>query len=132
MHVLPIDAAHVPALYAIYREVAGPIPHCRFVPSMEHFNRSLMEPARPETRVLVAEDGGEAHGFAALVDRPAGHDGQPTTLLTALFTPDERVAELLVAEALALIEPARQIGAFPAEHGYCPVPSYNAGWDGLS
>ncbi len=132
MQTVPFDPLHVPALYEIYGRATSTAAHCRFMPSVAHFGLGLTNPARPNTRLLVAEDAGEARGFAALLDLPPGENSVEETQLTALFVADELAAELLVDECLAQAGPARTFGAFPAEHGRCPVQAYNAGWDGLS
>ncbi len=74
MQTVPFGPLHVPALYEIYGRAISAAAHCRFMPSVERFGHGLTHPARPGTRLLVAEDAGVARGFAALLDLPPGEN----------------------------------------------------------
>ena len=131
MQVVPLRPEHVSALAAVYRQTTAEAAHCRFVPSVEHFGQALLHPARAGTSVLVAEVGGEAVGFAALLDTVA-EDGAREVEVTALFTRQEAPGVALLDACIAHARGARRLLAFPDAHRHCPIPAYNAGWDGLS
>jgi ribosomal protein S18 acetylase RimI-like enzyme len=71
-------------------------------------------------------------GFAALLDGGVAEDGTPEAQITALFTRHEEPGQALVDACVAHVSGARRLLAFPASHRRCPIPAYNAGWDGLS
>jgi ribosomal protein S18 acetylase RimI-like enzyme len=132
MRVVSLQPEHLSDLYALYREVTADVAHCRFQPSEAQFGERLTQPAPEGTRVLVAEDAGRAVGFAAVRDAGAAKDGVEEAQLTALFVRDEAPGQMLVEACLGLIGGARRWMAFPDSHRRCPIPAYNAGWDGLS
>ena len=132
MQVVPLRPEHVRALYEVYRQVTADAAHCRFYPSAGHFGHALMNPAREGTRIMVAEDGGAAVGFGAIVDAAVAHDGVMEAEITALFVPHEEPGQALLDACLSQAQGAGRVVAFPPEHGHCPIPAYNAGWDALS
>lgn len=84
--------------------------------------------------MLVAESGGYAHGFAAVMRLRPDEAGMPRDGITALFFADDAAGQALLDRC----EQQRPSGAgvpllaFPNTYHYCPVPGYNGGWDGLS
>jgi ribosomal protein S18 acetylase RimI-like enzyme len=89
-------------------------------------------PAREETQILVAQAGGIPAGFAAFFDATVADDGIREAQVTALFISHAEAGHALMDACLARVQGVHRWLAFPAEHGRCPVPGYNAGWDGLS
>jgi ribosomal protein S18 acetylase RimI-like enzyme len=80
----------------------------------------------------VAEDRGAVRGIASLRPALIAGDGLPEREITSLFAPEEAITTMLLEACLARAVGARRIVAFAPEHGHCPLPSYNAGWDGLT
>lgn len=134
MNVLPLSPSHLPELYTMYRTVTARAAHSRFLPSFERFSQALSEPKYSATRLFVAEDQGKALGFAAYEPRSATENGLARASITALFSEREDVAQTLLSELLTMANQfqVQQLEAFPEHHFHCPVPGYNAGWDGLS
>lgn len=141
MRVVPLREAHLPALHEVYVRLTRDVPHCRFQPSLAHFSKSLLRPAKGNTRIGVAEDdAGTAIGFSALLPpAPTGPSADaavkpPEAELTALFAEDEGALRALLESAIGAARDmgARRLAAFPQEHEHCPIRSYMAGWCGLS
>lgn len=133
MQVVPFRPEQAPALYDVYRRVTAGVAHCRFAPSAASFARALTAPMQG-TQLLVADDGGAAVGFAALLGTAGRADRPPTTELTALFAADEPADQALVEASIAIARSrgVDQLTAFDDEHSHCPIPAYNAGWSGPS
>lgn len=133
MDTSPLLPAHIPALYALYRAVTANAAHCRFFPSEGLFARSLLAPERPNTQVVVAAQAGAARGFAALVPLKADDSAAGSTV-SALFAADDGAGQALLDECVRRAASAgvAELHAFSATHFRCPVPGYNAGWNGLS
>lgn len=133
MHVEKFNPSHGPALYALYLQSIQHLEHCRFVPSRDRFASDLVEAVSSGTELFIAVAGARVHGFAALT--PLLGEGQvpERTAITALLATDEHAG---AAALQVVLERARAIGqpirAFPDAHNSCPIPSYNAGWCGLS
>ncbi|MCX6044649.1 MAG: GNAT family N-acetyltransferase [Chloroflexi bacterium] len=127
MKIVALRAAHLDDLYAIYCQVTANVAHCRFAPSRAHFHATLTQPAQPATQIFVAEEQTTALGFAALLN----HD---EATISGLFVQDEAAGQALLDACLlqARARNVQQLLAFASNHNVCPVPSYNAGWDGLS
>jgi ribosomal protein S18 acetylase RimI-like enzyme len=140
----PTDAA---GLYAIYRRVTAEVPHCRLWPSDAGFATGLATPPIAGTEVFVAETGGAARGFAALASvrmrcgGQAAEAGEASAVdsvdrweITACFAADEAAEYALIGACVerARALGAREVAAFPQEHGHSPVRAYNADWCGLS
>ena len=133
MQTVSYQPAHLPGVYNVYRLTTAKVPRCRFIASLTYTGRALAGAEQAGTSLLVAEDQGTVQGFATfrpVVPSPA--DDVPQLEITGLFTPHEATATVLLEACLSRAEGARRLVAFPAEHGHCPVPAYNAGWDGLS
>ena len=122
-----------PALHALYRRETERSPHCRFVPSVSALGHSLTHSAQAGTEFLIAEDGGEARGLAALTPLAAHGDLPRRTAITALLASDETVGQELLRACLDGARAARQpVRAFPDAHNCSPISAYNGGWGGLS
>lgn len=132
MQIVPYQAAHLPALYEVYRQTTANVPHCRFYPSLEYTGRALARAEQAGAGLLVAEEHGAVCGVATLRPVAPAGDGVPQLEITGLFAPQEATVAALLEAGLARAEGAQRVVAFPAEHGHCPLPCYNAGWDGLS
>jgi ribosomal protein S18 acetylase RimI-like enzyme len=132
MPIVPFQEAHLASLYDVYRQMVADIPHCRFIPSLSYTGRALTQAEQAGARLLVAEAQGVARGIAAFRPVAPARDGVPEMEISACFAPDEATATMLLEACLAHAEGARRLVAFPAEHLHCPMPAYNAGWDGLS
>jgi len=139
MKITALRAAHLDDLYNVYRQATVSMPHCRFTPSRNHFQASLMHPAQPTTQIFVAEDEERAVGFATLLSRGNAPDGAREATISALFVQDGAGQGADVGQALldACLLQARALNiqrllAFASDHQACPIISYNAGWDGLS
>lgn len=132
MQIVPYQPAHLPGLYEAYRQTTANVPHCRFIPSLNYTGRALAQADQAGAALLVAEEHGEVRGITTLRPVALAKDGVPELEITGLFAPEEATAATLLEACLSRAEGARRIVAFPAEHGHCPMPSYNAGWDGLS
>lgn len=134
MNVAGLQSDHLAPLYEIYRQVTTWAPHCRFLPSHAQFVTALMTPARPATQIFVAVEQTQALGFAALLDQGLACEGLHEATISALFVQNEAAGQALVEACLqqARLRNVQQLGAFASGHHACPVPSYNAGWDGLS
>lgn len=134
MKIVALRTAHLDDLYDIYCQVTTHAAHCRFRPSVAHFHTSLMQLASSATQIFVAEQQATALGFAALLNHDGAADMTREATISGLFVQDERAGQALL-EACLLQARARnlqQLLAFANHHHGCPVPSYNAGWDGLS
>jgi ribosomal protein S18 acetylase RimI-like enzyme len=132
MPIIPYQPAHLPSLYQAYHQIVAGVPHCRFIPSPSYIGRALAQAVQAGAGLLVAEDQGEVRGIASFRPVALTKEGVPQLEITGCFAPDEATAAALLQACLAHAEGARRIVAFPDEHGHCPFPSYNAGWDGLS
>jgi GNAT superfamily N-acetyltransferase len=132
MEIVPYQPAHLPGIYEAYRQTTANVPHCRFIPSLNYIGHALVQAEHAGATLLVAEDHSDVRGIATLRPVALAKDGVPELEITGCFTPEESTAAVLLEACLARAEGARRIVAFPAEHGHCPIPSYNAGWDGLS
>jgi ribosomal protein S18 acetylase RimI-like enzyme len=132
MQIVPYQPAHLPSLYEVYRQTTANVPHCRFIPSLNYIGRALAMAEQAGAGLLVAEDHGEVRGVATLRPVAPARDGVPQLEITGCFAPEEATTAVLLEACLARTAGARRLVAFPSEHGHCPMPSYNAGWDGLS
>jgi hypothetical protein len=132
MQIVPYQPAHLPGLYEVYRQTTANVPHCRFIPSLKYTGLALARAEQAGAGLLVAEDHGAVRGVATLRPVAPAADGVPQLEITGLFAPEERTATVLLEACLSRAKGARRLVAFPAEHGHCPMPAYNAGWDGLS
>jgi len=134
MDIVGLQADHLERLYEIYRQVTAGAPHCRFAPSRTQFAAALMTPTVAATQIFVAEEQTQALGFAAFLDQGIAGDGQHEAAITALFVQDETAGQALIEACLqeARLRNVQRIVAFASGHHLCPVPGYNAGWDGLS
>ena len=121
---------HIGALHEIYLAATRAAPHCRFAPNVERFGACLLSPRAVATRIFVAEERGAARGFAALGRVKNETDGTEHNAITALFFAHAAAGHALL-EACEAQARSRDILAFPASHGQCPVVGYNGGWDGL-
>ncbi len=134
MKIVALRTGHLDDLYRLYGQVTANVPHCRFTPSSAYFHAALMQPAQPTTQIFVAEEQETAVGFAALLN----YDGASTVIreatISALFIQDEATGQALLDACLlqARARNMQQLLAFASHHHACPIPSYNAGWDGLS
>jgi len=132
MQIVPYQSAHLPDLYEVYCQTTANVPHCRFIPSLNYTGRALALAEQAGASLLVAEDHGVVRGVATLRPVAPARDGVPQLEITGCFAPAAATAAMLLEACLSRAEGARRIVAFPNEHGHCPMPSYNAGWDGLS
>jgi ribosomal protein S18 acetylase RimI-like enzyme len=80
-------------------------------------------------KLMVAEIAGSARGFAG--SAKVKDDEWQAEAIIALFF-DEPATGSLLLEACRARATEPELHAFPWTHGQCPVPGYNAGWDGLS
>jgi ribosomal protein S18 acetylase RimI-like enzyme len=126
-HVTPLRAEHLAALFSLYRSQTDGLAHC-LLPSEARFVDDMN---RPEVgQVLVAEEAGQARGFAALRPLKDDEDLDADVITALFFANDDHGAALL--EACARRARPGPLLAFPQSHGHAPVQGYNAGWDGLS
>ena len=132
MEIVHYQPTHLPALYEVYCQTTTNVPHCRFIPSLSYTDRALARAEQNGASLLVAEDHGAVRGIATLRPVAPARDGMPQLEITGLFAPDDATAIVLLEACLSRADGARRVVAFPAEHGHCPLPGYNAGWDGLS
>jgi GNAT superfamily N-acetyltransferase len=132
MEIVPYQPTHLPGLYEVYRQATDNVPHCRFFPSLDHTGRALAQAQQSGASLLVAESHGAVRGIATLRPVAPARDGVAQLEITGLFAPEEATATELLQACLSRAEGARRVVAFPAEHCHCPLPGYNAGWDGLS
>ena len=132
MQIVPYRSAHLPGLYEVYRRTTAGVPHSRFIPSLEYTGAALARAEQAGAVLLVAEDQGAVSGVASLRPVAPDGDGTPKLEITGLFAAEEGVVARLLEACLGRADGAKRIVAFPAEHGHCPLPAYNAGWDGLS
>ncbi len=134
MHIVPLQTAHLDVLRDLYLVATSPVPHCRFMPSEAMFRAALTQLSEDDVRVLVVEEAGTAHGFAALRQLTQKESDPQWADITALFFANDAAGQALLAACEAQICRADidYILAFPNTHGQCPVPGYNGGWDGLS
>ncbi|MFN8488581.1 MAG: GNAT family N-acetyltransferase [Caldilineaceae bacterium] len=134
MQIGELRADHLERLYEIYRQATVAAPHCRFAPSFTQFAAGVTAPALAATQIMVAEEQAQAVGFAAFLDQGIVGDGQHEAAITALFVENERAGQALVEDCLqqARLRNVQRLTAFAVGHHLCPVPGYNAGWDGLS
>jgi GNAT superfamily N-acetyltransferase len=127
-YIAELRDAHIPALFQLYQAQTERIPHC--LPLSEaRFQADL----RGYTRgpILVAEgENGAALGFAALAPMK-DEQGNVTDAVTVLFFQEETAGRELLDACAARARPGPLL-AYPAEHEHCPIPAYNAGWNGLS
>jgi ribosomal protein S18 acetylase RimI-like enzyme len=133
MRVVPYRPEQAPALYDVYRRMTAGVAHCRFAPSAASFAQDLSAPMQG-TQLLVADDGGAAVGFAALLQTANRTDRPTVAEITALFAADELADQALVEACIAIArnQGVDRLTAFDDEHSHCPIPAYNAGWSGLS
>jgi ribosomal protein S18 acetylase RimI-like enzyme len=129
IQIVEPQAAHAAALREIYVSATSAAPHCRFAPAVERFAECLLSPRAAPTRVFVAEERGEPHGFAALGRVKHEGDGAEQDAITALFFANLAAGQALLEACEA--QASGELLAFPADHGYCPITGYNGGWDGL-
>jgi ribosomal protein S18 acetylase RimI-like enzyme len=138
VEIVPPRPGHAEALYALYLATVRDVPHCAIAPDLARFRDELLgavptpgifRPLR-ERRVMVAEEGGAARGFACLTNY-RDWDDNAHRAVTALFFDDEAAGTALLAACEAAAGPG-ELGAFPQSHATAPVYEYNAGWDGLS
>jgi GNAT superfamily N-acetyltransferase len=132
MQIVPYHPDQLPSLYETYCQTIANVPHCRFLPSLNYIGRALAQAEQAGAGLLVAEDHGMVRGIASTRPVVTTADGTPEQEITGLFAPEEATATHLLEACLAQAESVRRLVAFPAEHGHCPMPAYNAGWDGLS
>lgn len=132
MQIVPYQAAHLPGLYEAYRQTTANVPHCRFIPSLNYIGRALAQAEQAGACLLVAENDRVVQGIATFRPVAPDSEGVPQLEITGLFAPEEATNAMLLEACLSRAEGARRLVAFPAEHGHCPMPAYNAGWDGLS
>jgi ribosomal protein S18 acetylase RimI-like enzyme len=134
MQIVPYHPRHGEAVAELYQRATQSLPHCRFMPSQQHIIAALAHPQPEHTQILVAEEGGLARAWAALLDRGADEDGRHEAELTALFV-DGAAAGRLLVEAItseARARGAQRLVAFPPDQLHNPITAYNAGWSGLS
>jgi ribosomal protein S18 acetylase RimI-like enzyme len=132
MQIVPYQPAHLQSLYEGYRHLVAGVPHCRFIPSRNYFGHALAQAEQAGASLLIAEDHAGVRGVATLLPIAPAGDGLPELEITSCFAPEEATSAMLLEACLGRAAGARRVVAFPAEHGHCPMPSYNAGWDGLS
>jgi len=134
MTIVSLQQSHLPALYEIYRRATAGAAHCALVPSYERFAEALTAPAQPFAALLVAEEASGISGIAALLPPALAQDGTTEISLSALFVADEAAGQQLLSACLRVAHErgVQRVRAFPNSHRRCPVPGYNAGWDGLS
>jgi ribosomal protein S18 acetylase RimI-like enzyme len=124
--VTALRPEHLPALYRLYRAQTDGLPHC-LPPSAARFGADLQ--GFDPDRMIVAEQGGVACGFAAVAQVKDDQSNEGDAL-TALFFEDEPAGQALL-DACAARSPAPLL-AFPQAHGHGPIQAYNVGWHGLS
>ncbi|HEX5415562.1 MAG TPA: GNAT family N-acetyltransferase [Chloroflexota bacterium] len=133
MHVAAYNPGHGPALYALYLQSTQHLAHCQFVPSARRFASDLVEGAARGTELFIAKESDRLQAFAALTPLSADEDIPERTAITALLATDENSGAAVLEACLERARAnGRSIRAFPDAHNFCPVPSYNAGWCGLS
>ncbi len=127
LRITALQADHIATLYSMYCVQTDGLPH-NLVPSLERFQIALLGYAQDS--ILVAEKQGIAQGFAALA-HVKDDRGVEADAIVALFTSAPAAGSMLIEEYIARTAPG-PLFAFPMTHGQCPVPGYNAAWDGLS
>lgn len=132
MQIVRYEAAYLSGAYEAYCKATAHVPHCRFIPSLDYVGRAFAQAEQAGVSLLVAEDHSAVQGIATLRAVTPAKESVPQLEITGLFAPEEATAAFLLEACLSQAAGARRIVAFPDEHGHCPVPSYNAGWDGLS
>jgi GNAT superfamily N-acetyltransferase len=134
MEIGDLRPDHIPALYALYTGATQRAGHCRLAPSEARFAQALLAPARANTVIFAAAEGGAARGFAALVPLKPADDGVRRATVSALFFADDAAGQRLLDACVrrAEQEGVEELHAFSATHFRSPVPGYNGGWNGLS
>jgi ribosomal protein S18 acetylase RimI-like enzyme len=144
MRIVPVAPEHINDLHALYLAQVSAAPHCRFAPDAARFHDEVLGVAtkagklfhKPNTsQTFVAEASGVAQGFATLVSYGGDDENNEHTevkqAITGLFFATDEAGEALIhaCEAQAT---TGEVAAFPDTHGFTPMRSYNAAWDGLS
>lgn len=132
MQIVPYRDEYLTGVYDAYLRATGAVPHCRFTPSLEYTGAALTRAEQAGAGLLVAEDGGAVHGIATLRPIATAEDGLAQLEITGLFAPEEATVVALLEACMQRAHGARRVLAFAAEHDHCPLPAYNAGWNGLS
>jgi ribosomal protein S18 acetylase RimI-like enzyme len=144
MEIVPVRPEHVEALHAVYLAQVADAPHCRFAPEISRFRSDLLRlNAQPtklfhkpnSSQTFVAEAAGVAQGFATFVtyggDDEYHEHNEEKQAITGLFFTNAEAGEALI-RACEAAATASTLDAFPDTHGFTPIRSYNAAWDGLS
>lgn len=132
MQIVEPQPQHSEPLRALYLAQVASAAHCRLAPSSSAFQAALLQ-QREGLEQCVALDGSGPRGWAALRRIVLDDAGSTAEALTALFFDDAAAGEALLStlEQRAVQRGARALLAFPRTHHHCPLPAYNAGWDGL-
>jgi ribosomal protein S18 acetylase RimI-like enzyme len=125
-HITTLHTNHIPALYQLYCATVAGLPHT-FLPSETSFGTALL--GYTKGSIIVAEDG-IAQGLAVLTHVTDDQDTEADAIVALLAT-DAQIAASLISDCLGRANSACVL-AYPQTHGECPIPGYNAGWDGLS
>lgn len=144
MEVVPVSQEHVDELFTIYSRLVAQAPHSRFAGDRARFRDEVLGLETPSstifaspqsTQTFVALASGRARGFATLVSYRQysgdGKDSKVVQAITGLFVDGEEAGSALIrtCEAQATTP---ELYAFPPTHGYTPMRTYDAAWDGLS
>jgi GNAT superfamily N-acetyltransferase len=125
--LVPLKPEHISQLYQLYRQQSDALPH-NLVPGQERFDTALLEYAAGSS--FVIEEAGVAAGYAAIRHVTDDQDTAADAIV-ALIAANPQAGSELITACLAQLQPGVVL-AFPQTHGQCPIPGFNAGWDGLS